>query len=392
MNSRPPSEKSGHHLITPRIEDNREVLDMLPFPVVMLSAEMRFLWINDAAETFFQRSRTLLVNTPLSAIFAEDNPLFTLTRKALHTQASVSDRQVALSSPKTGAKRADIHIIPLLKNAEKGAPNSDAVLITIYEMTHMRQFEDMEQLKGAALSMSKMTSLLSHEIKNPLAGIKGAAQLLQMELSDEALELSEMIVTEADRITSLLNRIDTFSVDAPLALEQVNIHEILDHTRRITSASFGRHLVIRTDYDPSLPLINADKELLIQCFVNLLKNASEATQAGDEIKIRTSYNLSRYRTSLSEQKRVFLPLQIEIEDSGAGISDEVAERLFEPFVSTKQDGSGLGLSMVASVLADHGGTIALKPVSKGSCFVVNLPLPAKENEQIPVSEKRRVGR
>ena len=139
------------------------------------------------------------------------------------------------------------------------------LIITIHEQTSFRQFEDMNQFKGAALSMSKMTALLSHEIKNPLAGIKGAAQLLQMELPEQSHELSEMIVTEADRITSLLNRIDTFSVDAPLSLDKVNIHEVLDHTVRITSASFGRHLSIERNYDPSLPVLDADRN----CWYNV---------------------------------------------------------------------------------------------------------------------------
>jgi len=248
------------------------------------------------------------------------------------------------------------------------------LIITIHEQTSFRQFEEMNQFKGAALSMSKMTALLSHEIKNPLAGIKGAAQLLQMELPEQSHELSEMIVTEADRITSLLNRIDTFSVDAPLSLENLNIHEVLDHTLRVTSASFGRHLVIERQYDPSLPFLDADRELLVQCFLNLFKNASEATAKGGRLKIRTSYNLARYMAQSATKRLVHLPLQIEVEDNGSGISDEVVSHIFEPFISTKTQGSGLGLAMVASIISDHGGAISLKQVPAGSCFVINLPL------------------
>ncbi len=373
-----------------------KLLEILPFPVLVLSEDIQFLWVNHAAEAFLQSSRTMLVGSPLVSLFAEDNPLFTLIKRSLYAHSSVSDRSVALFSPKMGARRGDIHIIPLSEANVHAGLAPKGVMVTIYEITEFRRFEDMEQLKGAALSMSKMTSLLSHEIKNPLAGIKGAAQLLQMELSEESHELSEMIVTEADRITSLLNRIDTFSVDAPLSLDRVNIHEILDHTMRITAASFGRHLAISRDYDPSLPLIDADRELLVQCFINLFKNASEATQNGDSLKIRTSYNLTHYLSGSTHKKRVHLPLQIEIEDSGTGIPDEVSSRLFEPFISTKNDGSGLGLSMVASIIADHGGIIALKPVSQGSCFVINLPLasqssmhkPSGELDDLPVKNKK----
>lgn len=366
----------GHALLEDKLAEWK-LLDTLPYPVFLLSDDLHFDWVNHSAESFFQSSRAMLKKTALASIFAEDSTIFTLIGRAITSHNSVSDRSVSLFSPKMGLRRGDIHIVPLMDKNAQISSGISGVLVSIYERTDVQRFEDMEQLKGAALSMSKMTSLLSHEIKNPLAGIKGAAQLLQMDLTEEGHELSEMIVTEADRITSLLNRIDTFSVDAPLALEAVNIHEILDHSIRITTASFGRHLSVIQEYDPSLPLINADKELLVQCFLNLFKNASEATHSGDSLKIRTSYNLSHYMTSISQQRRVYLPLQIEIEDSGEGIPEEVSTRLFEPFVSSKSNGSGLGLSMVASIIADHGGVISLKPVHQGSCFVINLPLPVE---------------
>ena len=219
-----------------------------------------------------------------------------------------------------------------------------------------------------------MTTLLAHEIKNPLAGIKGAAQLLELDLPPEYRELSSMIVDETDRITSLLSRIETLSTDAPLKFEDVNIHQVLDHCVRITKASFGRHLQIIRRYDPSLPDVRADRELLVQCFLNLFKNAAEATRAGDELCLRTSYSMTRYISSLSNGKRVHLPLQIEIEDTGAGIPDELSDHIFEPFISNKSGGSGLGLAMVASVIADHGGTITHLRRSKGTSFSINLPL------------------
>ncbi|MGB0818346.1 MAG: two-component system sensor histidine kinase NtrB, partial [Candidatus Puniceispirillaceae bacterium] len=229
------------------------------------------------------------------------------------------------------------------------------------------------QFKGAALSMAKMTALLAHEIKNPLAGIKGAAQLLELDLPAEYRELSGMIVDETDRITSLLSRIENLSADAPLKFSDVNIHEVLDHCIRITKASFGRHLQIVRRYDPSLPDVRGDRELLVQCFLNLLKNAAEATKIGDELVLRTCYSMTRYISSLSDGKRMHLPLQIEIEDTGKGIPEELSEHIFEPFISTKSGGSGLGLAMVASVIADHGGTITHQRRHQGTCFSINLP-------------------
>ncbi len=349
---------------------NRDMLDLLPFPVLAITADASFVWLNHAAETFLDSSRTMLVGSNLNVFFAPDSPIFSLIDRSLSSGRSVSDASVSFYSPRVGARRGDVHLVPVT-GADGGVIE---LIITIHEQTSFRQFEDMNQFKGAALSMSKMTALLSHEIKNPLAGIKGAAQLLQMELPEQSHELSEMIVTEADRITSLLNRIDTFSVDAPLSLDKVNIHEVLDHTVRITSASFGRHLSIERNYDPSLPVLDADRELLVQCFLNLFKNASEATDKTGRLTIRTSYNLARYMAQSATRKLVHLPLQIEIEDNGSGISDEVAAHIFEPFISTKIQGSGLGLAMVASIISDHGGAVALRQVPAGSCFVINLPL------------------
>mgnify|MGYP003340391342 FL=1 len=247
------------------------------------------------------------------------------------------------------------------------------VLVSIQEQSMAEQLSTQNQFKGAALSMAKMTALLAHEIKNPLAGIKGAAQLLELDLPAEYRELSGMIVDETDRITSLLSRIENLSADAPLKFSDVNIHEVLDHCIRITKASFGRHLQIVRRYDPSLPDVRGDRELLVQCFLNLLKNAAEATKIGDELVLRTCYSMTRYISSLSDGKRMHLPLQIEIEDTGEGIPEELSEHIFEPFISTKSGGSGLGLAMVASVIADHGGTITNQRRRQGTCFSINLP-------------------
>ena len=259
--------------------------------------------------------------------------------------------------------------------AVSGQPETQAqILVSIQEQSMAEQLSTQSQFKGAALSMAKMTALLAHEIKNPLAGIKGAAQLLELDLPVEYRELSGMIVDETDRITSLLSRIETLSSDTPVKFADVNIHEVLDHCIRITKASFGRHLTVIRRYDPSLPDVRADRELLVQCFLNLFKNAAEATKAGDELTLSTSYSLTRYVSSLSDGRRVHLPFQIEIEDTGAGIPDELADHIFEPFISTKSGGSGLGLAMVASVIADHGGSITPLPRRQGTCFSINLPV------------------
>jgi two-component system nitrogen regulation sensor histidine kinase GlnL len=356
-----------------RLPADKQMMDILPFPVFMLDENDRFLWLNHAAEGFFQSSQAMLVSLQMSELLISDSPFFSLVRRARQSERPVSDKSLRLISPKFGVRNAAIQVTPL--PVSDNIEERGAVLVTLQEQGLSDQLAAQNTVKSAALSMSKMTSLLAHEVKNPLAGIKGAAQLLESEVPEESRELSSMIVTEADRITALLNRIENLSSDMPVQLKDVNIHEILDHCIRITKASFGRHLDINCHYDPSLPNIDADPELLVQCFLNLFKNASEATDKKGILKLTTSYKLSRY-LSTSQSFQVHLPLQIEIEDNGSGIPEELHDYIFEPFISGKQNGSGLGLAMVASVVADHGGAVSVDTLPAGTWFTVNLPIPS----------------
>ena len=348
-----------------------ELLNILPFPVLLVDQENRFLWLNPAAESFFKSSTAYLAGHAVVEFIPCDSPFFALLERVRRAGRPVVEGELGLVSPKLGVRTGTIQMVPIPAGSKEN--NIGLVLVSIQEQSMAEQLSTQNQFKGAALSMAKMTALLAHEIKNPLAGIKGAAQLLELDLPEEHRELSGMIVDETDRITSLLSRIETLSADAPLKFQNVNIHEVLDHCMRITKASFGRHLQIVRRYDPSLPDFRADRELLVQCFFNLFKNAAEATKAGDELVLGTSYSFTRYVSNLSDGKRVHLPLQIEIEDTGTGISEDLSNHIFEPFISTKSGGSGLGLAMVASVIADHGGTIAHQRRDQGTCFIINLP-------------------
>ena len=348
-----------------------ELLNILPFPLFLVDHKNRFVWLNPAAESFFKSSTAYLAGHDVTDLIPSDSPFFALLGRVRQAGCSVVEREIGLISPKLGVSKGTIQMVPVPARSETN--NSAQVLVSIQEQSMAERLSTQNQFKGAALSMAKMTALLAHEIKNPLAGIKGAAQLLELDLPTEHRELSGMIVDETDRITSLLSRIETLSADAPLKFTDVNIHEVLDHCIRITKASFGRHLQIERRYDPSLPNVRADRELLVQCFLNLFKNAAEATNVGDKLVLGTSYSMTRYISSLSDGKRVHLPLQIEIEDSGKGIPEELSEHIFEPFISTKSGGSGLGLAMVASVIADHGGIITHQRGHQGTCFIINLP-------------------
>jgi len=359
---------------SPQDEVSAELLNMLPFPVLLIDSEDRFIWLNPAAESFFQSSTAYLAGRSLTEMLPADSPFFSLLHRVRQAGRPVVEKALGLVSPKLGVRTGAIQMVPIATSGAASGQPATQIMVSIQEQSMAEQLSTQNQFKGAALSMAKMTALLAHEIKNPLAGIKGAAQLLELDLPSEYRELSGMIVDETDRITSLLSRIETLSSDTPLKFEDVNIHEVLDHCIRITKASFGRHLTIVRRYDPSLPDVRADRELLVQCFLNLFKNAAEATKAGDELTLSTFYSMTRYVSSLSDGRRVHLPLQIEIEDTGTGIPAELSDHIFEPFISTKSGGSGLGLAMVASVIADHGGAISNLQRRQGTCFSINLPV------------------
>lgn len=352
---------------TSQLPPGYAVLDSLPYPVLLLDSDSCFYWVNHAAESFFQRSHAILVGSYLQELLPTDNALFPLLRRVQSNGHSISDQNIELVSPRVGRHLVDVQICEV-----DGV--SPLFCLSLQPKALAERVRGMSSFKGAALSMTKISALLAHEIKNPLAGIKGAAQLLQMELPATGRELSDLIVEEADRITRLLNRIEGMASDAPVSTSEVNIHEILDHSIRITKASFGRHVDIITAYDPSLPPILADREMLVQAFINILKNASEAIPKTGKITITTSYSLHAYFAAVGGKKSVHLPLQIEITDDGAGIPDELQDLIFEPFISSKSTGSGLGLAMVASVISDHGGMVSANSRPGETCLRLNLPL------------------
>ena len=231
--------------------------------------------------------------------------------------------------------------------------------------------------RGAARSVTALGAMLAHEIKNPLSGIRGAAQLLDSAVSDEDRALTRLICDETDRIVKLVDRMESFSDERPVPRESLNIHAVLDHVKRLALAGFARHIRFREIYDPSLPHVLASRDQLIQVFLNLVKNAAEAI--GDEgfdgeITLSTAYRPGvRLRTSGSLDP-VGLPLEICIRDNGPGVPNDIAGHLFDPFVTTKSSGSGLGLALVAKVIGDHGGIIEFESHPRLTTFRVLMPL------------------
>lgn len=357
-----------------------QIFAILPNPVFVLDRDDQFIYLNQAAEIFFQSSQTMLLGTSLISLIPADSNFLSMVSRARMQATSVGDQGVEIAGPKIGMKLINVQITPF-GDAEP------RLLVCIQERALAERLRGQSLFRGAARSIAAMAALLAHEVKNPLAGIKGAAQLLEADLLDangdaqggvngdvNGQSLTRMIVEESDRVAALLDRMEGFAGGANLVLAPVNIHEILDHCLNLAQASYGAHTTIRRSYDPSLPLVNGHRDLLIQAFMNIVKNASEATDLKGEIVIKTSYSQGRCLTFAAVDGGSYAPVQIEVIDNGAGISEELRDHIFDPFVSGRSGGSGLGLTMVASVIADHGAMIDFESVPGQTVFRMNFPV------------------
>ncbi len=363
---RPPA--SGGHR---RHIEHDLLVGALPHPILVLGDDERVLYANTAAEIFFETSQARLKLLKIEEIVAFGCPLVALARQVRRTGATVNEYGVELATPKIPSPRlVDIYGGPLPESP-------DLTLIMLQQRSMAQMIERQFTHRAAARSVSGLAAVLAHEIKNPLSGIRGAAQLLEPGLSDEDRALAQLICSETDRIRNLVDRMEVFGDERPLVKEAVNIHSVLDHVKRLAESGFAATIRIVEEYDPSLPPLDANRDKLVQAFLNLVKNAAEAIgdkRDNGKIIIRTAFKPGVRLSVPGSDTRVSLPLRIEIEDNGPGISDDIKPHLFEPFVTTKRTGSGLGLALVAKIVGDHGGIIECESEPGRTVFRVLLPL------------------
>jgi two-component system, NtrC family, nitrogen regulation sensor histidine kinase GlnL len=212
-------------------------------------------------------------------------------------------------------------------------------------------------------------------VKNPLSGIRGAAQLLEQSVPDSERELTGLICEETDRIVALVDRMEAFADGRPIERGPINIHQVLNHVRRISQNGFGKGVRFVETYDPSLPDVHGDRDQLIQVFLNLVKNACEVPGDGErEIELSTAYRHGLRLAVPGQQAKVNLPLVVSVRDNGRGVSEEIRAHLFDAFVTNKPTGTGLGLALVAKIINDHGGAIEFESEPGRTTFRVMLPL------------------
>jgi len=348
------------------------VLAAIPDPLVVVSPAKQIEYLNPAAEDFFGASAGFLIGQELEAIAPADGTLYALTENALLRGTSVAEHETELNTPRTGRREVSFQVTPL-----GDAPGS--VLLTIREQTMASRMGSQLSHRDAARSVTGMAAVLAHEVKNPLAGISGAAQLLEAGASEDDRELTQLIRAESDRICALIDSMERFSDPRPLERGPVNVHQVLDHARKVAEAGFAADTVFEERYDPSLPPVLGNRDQLVQVVLNLIKNAVEANESLPcEIVMTTAYRHGLRLGVPGTQDQVHLPLEITVQDNGPGIGEDVRRHMFDPFVTTKRSGTGLGLSLVAKIIGDHSGLIECDSEPGRTVFRVRLPVAAND--------------
>jgi two-component system nitrogen regulation sensor histidine kinase GlnL len=348
--------------------DARHLLDALPHPILVIEGQ-HVVFANASAEDFFRLSAASLSRLSIDDIIPLTSPLHAVLVQARLRPQSINEYAIHVGTPRTGGERlVDVQAATIVDNP-------GAVLLSIHPRSIAQKLDQQLTHRSSAQTVTGLASMLAHEIKNPLSGIRGAAQLLEPALNTEDKALSQLIQKEADRIRDLVDQMESFSDDRPLHRQAVNIHEVINHVKQLAVSGFARGLRVVEQYDPSLPPVLGDRNLLIQLVLNLVKNAAEAI-AGEkvgEIVLATAFRPGVKLSLPGSHERVSLPLEVQICDNGPGVPSSIVPRLFDPFITGKPNGRGLGLALAAKIVRDHFGILEYERRRTLSVFRVLLP-------------------
>ncbi len=370
--------------------DNIMIFSSLSQPCLVCERGNKIIRANYAAESFFSMSANMLTKLKLDDIIAFGSPILSIVDNICQNLAPISEYRMNLeliSKDKIleeNTKIVDIFASPIIEQ-------KDLVLILFLERSTAEKIDRQLLSRNAVRSASGLAAMLAHEIKNPLAGIRGAAQLLEQSIkSDNDVALARLIREETDRIVALLEKVDIFSDERVLDVEPVNIHIVLERVKLLSQSSQEGNIEFIEQYDPSLPPILGNKDQLIQVFLNLVKNSMEALKGvkNPQIKISTAFKPGIHISLAGVKKRMSLPFEIIVEDNGHGVPKEIMEHLFDPFVTTKPNGKGLGLALVAKIIADHGGVIDVESKRGSTKFRILLPI---ANQSLPQGQNKNNG-
>jgi two-component system, NtrC family, nitrogen regulation sensor histidine kinase GlnL len=352
--------------------DAAVILAALADAVIVINRHGHIRFVNPAAEQFLGSSAAALRGGEVADLFAPHSPLLSLVDSVWKVGNTISEYDLLLEGPRFGSRSVTIQ-------AALTGEGADLLVLTLHERSMADMMDRHLTHRSAARSITAMASMLAHEVKNPLSGIRGAAQLLEQDADPAGRELTQLICDETDRIVALVDRMEAFSDHRPIDRETVNIHEVLERVRKVAQSGFARHARLIEEYDPSLPPVHGNRDLLVQVFLNLVKNAAEALPKADgEITLTTAYRHGLRVARPGGEGRQHLPLMVSVSDNGAGIPEDLRPYLFEPFVTTKRNGTGLGLALVAKVIGDHGGVIEFDSQPRRTVFRVFLPVVAQD--------------
>ncbi|GES45477.1 two-component sensor histidine kinase [Rhizobium dioscoreae] len=345
------------------------VLNAIQNPVVMVDEAGLIAFANWEAEAFFGASASHLSRYRISSFIPFGSPLLALIDQVRERRAPVNEYRVDLSSPRLGQdKLVDLYVAPV-------SSDPGSVVVVFQERSMADKIDRQLTHRAAARSVTGLASMLAHEIKNPLSGIRGAAQLLEQSVEDDDRALTRLICDETDRIVSLVDRMEVFSDERPVDRVPVNIHSVLDHVKAVAKAGFARNIKISENYDPSLPAVFANRDQLVQVFLNLVKNAAEAVgdRQDGEIMLTTAYRPGIRLSVAGTREKISLPLEFCVIDNGPGVPADLLPHLFDPFITTKTNGTGLGLALVAKIIGDHGGIVECDSQNHRTTFRVLMP-------------------
>ena len=365
----------------------RAIFDALPNPILVVDENDVICFANSAAEDFFQASSTVLARHKLEEVMPFSSPVLDVVKQVRNSSGVMNEYSVGVGTPRMGGER--------IVDLQTALVNDDPrfVVLTLLRRSMAQKFDLQLTHRGAARSVSGMAAMLAHEIKNPLSGIRGAAQLLEPVLENNDRALAKLICEETDRIRDLVDQMEVFSDERPLDRKPINIHVVLDRVKQLTTAGMPNAITIREEYDPSLPSVLGNQDQLVQVFLNLAKNAAESIIASGEtgeITLTTAFRPGVKLTVPGSNERVSLPFEVCIHDNGPGISEDLRPHIFDAFVTTKPQGRGLGLALVAKIVRDHGGVVECISRERGTTFRVLLPMLRQQNEDKSESKGRNL--